>query len=122
MVSIPRNIYESENGYTLVETLVASAILLGVLIPATLFFGRVASDRRAQDLILAFQMAGEEMERTAAFEIYEDEEWIIKLNNRSWRIHREIDTHMGLIEIRVKVSRNNQVRPLVELKTLRVTR
>lgn len=109
-----------QEGYTLVEALVASAILLGALIPAVLFFGKITVNQKAKDLIIASQLAEERMEKTIAFHQYNNDEKTLKLNNVTWRILQKVKNRSGLIEIRVKVFKKNQLTPLVELKTLRV--
>ena len=110
----------NEGGYTLVETLVAIAILMGVLVPATLFLGKITSDQRSRDLIAASQLAKEEMEKTIAYQLYENNEKTVKLNNKNYHIIRSIKNQLGLIQIVVKITRRDREEPLVELKTLRI--
>ena len=109
-----------QRGYTLVEALVASAILLGALIPAILFFGKITVNQRAKDLIIASQLAEEKIEKTITFNQYNNDEKRLNLNNVTWRILQKIKNRSGLIEIRVRVFKKNQLTPLVELKTLRI--
>ena len=113
-------IFISEKGYTLVETLVASAILMGVLIPATLFLGKITISRTGQDLIVATQLAQEEMERTITFELYTNDNRTVQLDQKTWTLVREIDKKQGLVMIQVKVYRVSKIKAIVELKTLRV--
>ena len=112
-------LFHSERGYTLIETLVASAILLGVLIPASLFLGRFTAQRRARDLVVAYQLAGAELERTAAHRLFKNDEWFFSQDNKEWRIVRWVESRRGLVFIRVQVFRQNGDRVLVEMKTLR---
>jgi hypothetical protein len=107
-------------GYTLVETLVASAILLSVLIPATLILGKLTSSQYHHDLIMATQLAREEMERTVAEARYQDEEKQVALGKKSWRLVRDVQEQSGLLEIRIRVFKLRQAKPLLEIKTIRV--
>jgi type II secretory pathway pseudopilin PulG len=109
-------------GYTLVETLVASAILLSVLIPATLILGKLTLGQYHQDLIAATQLAGEEMERTVAEARYQNEEKQVTLGKKSWRVVRDVQEQSGLLEIRIRVFKLRQAKPLVEIKTLRMAK
>jgi hypothetical protein len=109
-------------GYTLVETLVASAILLSVLIPATLVLGKLTLRQYHHDLIVATQLAREEMERTVAEARYQDEEKQVALSKKSWRLVRDVQEQSGLIEICIRVFKLRQAKPLVEIKTLRVVK
>ncbi len=109
-------------GYTLVETLVASAILLSVLIPATLILGKLTLSQYHHDLIVATQLAREEMERTIAEARYQDEEKQVALGKKSWRLVRDVQEQSGLLEIRILVFKLRQAKPLVEIKTLRMAK
>ncbi len=112
---------KSTAGYTLVETLVASAILLGVLLPASLVLAKLAMSRHNHNLIIATQLAKDEMERTILSEAYEDEAKEIVLEKTRWKLIRIVQKCFGLIEIRISVFRDRETKPLVELKTLRVS-
>jgi hypothetical protein len=113
---------QDAHGYTLVETLVASAILLSVLIPATLILGRLTLSQHHQDLIAATQLAREEMERTVAEARYQDEEKHVALGKKHWRLVRDVQAQSGLLEIRILVCKLRRTKPLVEIKTFRIPR
>lgn len=110
---------KSEAGYTLVETLVASAILLGVLVPAIVFLGKATGSHANYDLLLATQLARAEMEETLLLAQNYDEEKEVLLGKRSWRIVRIVINQNELLEIRVSVYKAGKQRPLVELRTSR---
>ena len=112
--------FRTEKGYTLVETLVASAVLLGVLVPAMFFLGKITTGRKGRDLIVASQLAESELEKTTAREVYENSEEQIRSDNRDWRIVREIKENQGLIEIRIRVFKSQNPEPIFTLKTLRL--
>jgi hypothetical protein len=108
-------------GYTLVETLVAGAILLGVLAPASLILGELALSQYHHDLIVATQLARDEMERAILDTRYQSDEKLVEFGNKSWRLVREAHDRFGLIEIRIAVFRPRRAKPLVEIKTLRLS-
>lgn len=107
-------------GYTLLETLMASALFLGVLLPACLLAGRMALSRHTHDVLIATQLAQEEMERTLAAALFHEEEKEMEFAQKRWRLHREIERQGDLVKIRVRVYRDAQSPALVTLQTLRV--
>lgn len=111
---------QDSRGYTLVETLVASAILLSVLIPATLILGRLTLGQQHHDLIVATQLARDEIERTVAEARYQDEEKQVAVGKKHLRLVRDVQEQSGLLEIRIRVFKLRQTKPLVEIKTLRI--
>ena len=113
---------QNTRGYTFVETLVASAILMSVLIPATLILGKLTLGQHHHDLIVAAQLAREEMERTVAEARYQDEEKQMALGKKSWRLIRDVQEQSGLLEIRIRVYKLRHATPLVEIKTLRMAK
>lgn len=120
-------IAKESGGYTLVETLVASAIFLGVLLPASLVLAKLAMSRYNHEVMIATQLAKDEMEKTllaASFDSTSSStmgnEKEVLLDGRRWRLARETQERFGLIEIHVRVFRNRETKPLIEFKTLRV--
>jgi prepilin-type N-terminal cleavage/methylation domain-containing protein len=111
---------KSERGFTLIETLVAIALLLGVLIPAILFLGKATMSRSAGDLITAESLAVETMEKTTAFRLFRNSETLVETDRKKWRVVRVINKNDGLVEIRVRVYRLRARDPIVEFKTLRI--
>lgn len=114
------NTIRSETGYTLVETLVAMALILGVLMPAILFFGKISTNPFNQDLIIASQLARAKLEQVAALQEYRNSNEKLRYNNRTWQIKTEINNRFGLIEIHIKVFRPGRMKLLCELKTMRI--
>jgi hypothetical protein len=121
MLNIFNKRLRSSNGYTVVETLIASAVLMSVLVPATLFLGKITMNRMGRDLIVASQLAQEEMEKTTTFKLYTDDVKELRLDKKNWLIKREIEEWLGLIKINVQVFRDKKPDPVVELKTLRIS-
>lgn len=108
-----------EEGYTLVEVLVASALLMGVLMPGVLFLGRLAGDMRSHRQIVASRLACSEMERTIALGNYESSFDEIQQNRRIWTVERMIEEEGGLIRIQVRVYEKHREVPAVTYRTLR---
>ena len=59
---------QDEEGYTLIESLIAIAILLAVLVPSTVFLAYVGNNVIAKDKITAFNHARNTMEYVLATE------------------------------------------------------
>jgi len=108
------------HGYTIVETLVASAILLGVLIPAAFILGKLTIGSYSRQVLVATQLAREVMEKTLASEEYHYREMDFQRDNKHWKVIREVNYTDGVVDIRVKVYRSKKHKPLVELMTLRI--
>ena len=115
-----KSLLRDTRGYTLVETLMASAIFLGVLVPACLLAGRLALSRHSHEVLIATQLAQTEMERTLAGALYDDEEKLVAFDQKNWRLKREIERRDDLIIIRVLVFRGARAQALLTLQTLRV--
>lgn len=109
-----------QSGFTIVEVLVAGALLAGVLIPSLLFFGRVTARRENRDRITAMSIAVSEMERMTASEDYHDNETIIYQAGREWKVTESTDDWLGLIELEVRVSYSKREKSLAVLKTMRL--
>lgn len=109
-----------EAGYTLVEVLVALAILVAVLIPAIQFTAKLMNNSYARDLILATRLAQNEIERMISERDFFQGETQIRLNHKIWRVKRIFENNHGLILIRIQVYKKNANVPFIELKTLRL--
>ena len=110
---------KEQDGYTLVETLVAGALLVGVLIPALLFLGRITARQTDRDRLIAMQLAREAIEKTTAFSIYSDNDETFVLQQRTWQILREVRISNDLAEVVVTVNRLPLKRTMARLKTLK---
>lgn len=108
-----------QEGYTLVETLVAGALLIGVLIPALLFLGRISAKQTDCDRLIAMQLAREAIEKTTALSVYSDMEETIVLQQRAWQILREVHISNDLAEVMITVNRLPSKRTMIRLKTLK---
>ncbi len=114
-----KRLFENENGYTLVETLIALAILIAVLIPLGQFVARVMYNDLSRDLIIAQQLAVMEMEKAIALNDFEKDEIVINLNQKKWRIVKSVIKMDRLVELNIAVFKSNRNKSLIQLKTLR---
>ena len=106
-----------QGGYTLVETLVASAIMMGVLIPSTFFLSKMISVSTSRDLVIASHLAIKEIEMCVALEHYKDSDESVVIDGHLWRILREVQNKWGYIDITVSIFRGHAIKPLVRLTT-----
>ncbi|MAO63631.1 MAG: hypothetical protein CL666_01390 [Balneola sp.] len=108
-----------EHGYSLLETLVALAILLAVLVPAAVFLGVAGGNTLAKDKITSFNLAKNAMEEAL---IARKDSSFISLKNSKWWVKTSIskeDEH--LYSIVVAVFKEDTLRsPSVTLYTKRL--
>jgi type II secretory pathway pseudopilin PulG len=116
-----KKILKNDDGYTLVETVVALALLVAVLIPVGHILSKTMLTRQSGDLIVAAQLARMEMERTISSGNFETDEQQVVLNQKNWRIVRQVSESWGLVEVQVLVFKGNKPVPAFTLKTLRQT-
>lgn len=111
---------KEEDGYSLVETLVALAILLAVLVPSAMFLGVIGSNTLAKDKIASFNLAKNAMEQalitqrdTSFIDNADDGNWLVKVSTDKETDH--------LYSIGVEVYREDTLRtPSVSLHTKRL--
>ena len=103
------------------ETLVASAILMGVLVPAVLFLGQVTGRHRARDRITAWYLAVDEIENMASVS-EGSRERDIEIDAKYWTIRTEVEIEEGLALVRIVVLKGDGVKEIAEIKTLRLIR
>ncbi len=111
---------ENNRGYTTIETVVALAIFLAVLIPLSQLLARLMYTEKTRDMIVAMQLARQEMEETINTQNYVDNQKLVMMNNKKWRINRLVKIRDELVELHVQVFKSGNVKPVTELKTLRV--
>lgn len=109
--------YKDENGSTLVETLVAMAILVSVLLPTSLFLGYIAANPLNEEKIIALGLAQTEMEKIIASEKYENHE---KTVDDRWIVTNTIIEQEDLVQIEISVYRKKRIEPVVTLTTERL--
>ena len=108
-----------EEGYSLVEVLVALAILAAVLVPTSAFFVYAASHPMNKDKIEGLSLARTEMELTLAQQIESDS--LYYLDNNRWLIKREVVRSNELAHVSIQAFRKDTLRPaVVTFKTSRL--
>jgi len=111
------SVLKKEGGATLVETLVAMAILVSVLLPTSLFLGYVAFTPHNKEKIVALSIAQSEMETLLAEKKYLSDKKVV---NDRWVIENRIESSGNFIQLKVSVYRKNKPKPIVILKTERL--
>jgi type II secretory pathway pseudopilin PulG len=110
---------KEENGYSLVETLVALAILLAVLVPAVMFLGVAGGNTLAKDKITSFNLAKNTMEEAL---IAQRDTSSVVLKNSKWWVKTSISQeNEHLYSIGVAVFKEDTLRsPTITLHTRRL--
>jgi Tfp pilus assembly protein PilV len=114
-----KRLLKNEHGYTLVETLIALTILVAVLIPLGQFIARVMYNDHSRDLIIAQQLAAQEIEKAIALNDFQNNKIILEINNKKWRVVKSATTINRLVELDVSVFKNGKQKSLAQLRTLR---
>lgn len=110
----------SQGGYTLVEVVIACGLMVGVLVPAILFFGRLSSNRTVRGRFIAMQAAREVMEQTLGNGDFRPIETVMIKDGREWRVARSVEIRDGFTVIEVTVFASGSDRPTARLKTGRM--
>jgi prepilin-type N-terminal cleavage/methylation domain-containing protein len=110
---------EEEQGYSLVETLVALAILLAVLVPAAMFLGIAGNNTLARDKITSFNLAKNAMEQAL---ITEKDSSFVELKDSKWWVQTTvIPESENLYSVKVTIFKEDTLRaPKVTLETKRL--
>jgi Tfp pilus assembly protein PilV len=107
-----------EDGYSLVETLVALAILLAVLVPSAMFLTYIGNNVFVKDKIESFQLAQSQMEEVIATR---NEQTLTFQVNDIWWVKRSVTREGDLIQLKVEVfKRDTTSTPKIKLETARL--
>jgi len=90
----------AERGYTLIETVIAMALFLSVLIPLVGTMGTMMFDRKVILSTKALMLAQSEMSSTIAHQDFID---AVKTSETGFIIVKKIERYDSLIEIRITV-------------------
>lgn len=113
-----KKILKEENGYSLVESLVALALLLAVLVPLTLVLIFIGGNTIAKDKITSFNYARNQMEMTLAIEA--DSSYTFQVDERWW-VQTVVQKERNLYTITVSTFKSDTLNdPYLELKTARL--
>ena len=106
-----------EDGYTLVETLVALAILTTVLVPTAQFVGYLVTQQQPSQASAAYRVASSTLETwTAASPLRENTETV---EHPPWTVTTTVQPDGPYVLLRVDVRRTSSERSVVTLKTRR---
>lgn len=114
---IGRIIPSGSEGHSLVEVVVALALLLTALVPTGLLVTHVAERRTGVEMTQAILLAHSEMEASLERESPRS----MARTEKRWRIVTEVADSSGLRTHHVEVMRSRGGRPLASLVTLRWT-
>ncbi len=108
----------NESGYSLVESLVAMALLMAVLVPAAMALIYIGSTPIAKDKIESFSHARNQMEYVLSS--HDAGSGTIEVDGK-WLVKTMVDSTSNLYTIRVKVFKHDTLSsPLIELQTARI--
>lgn len=108
----------TEDGYSLVESLVAMAILLAVLVPSAMFLTYIGNNIFAKDKIESFILARNEMEYILATE---RDSSLVKQTPDNWWVKSTVQKDGDLREIKVEVFKSDTLSsPKITLETARL--
>jgi prepilin-type N-terminal cleavage/methylation domain-containing protein len=109
-----------EDGYTLIEVLVALIILFIVLVPVTQLIGFLISNPQNIDNINATMLAEREMESCISDLSFENNQRIESVNGKEYHVTTNIDNEDNMVTIIIEVRSRVKNRLLVRLQTLRI--
>lgn len=108
----------SEDGYTLVESLIALSILLIVLVPSAMFLTYIGNNILAKDKIVSFNHARSQMEFVLATE---NDSTVTEQVEPNWWVRRTVTKEEDLREITIEVFKKDTLsNPLITLETARL--
>ena len=114
-MSFFNNIHK-EDGYTLIETIVAMALFLSVLIPLVTIMGNTMLDRKANLTSKALALAVSEMNMTAGTRDFSDMQ---KTTGDGFIIQRNIQKSSSLTEVEVVIKiTGDQPKEILRLKRI----
>ncbi len=113
-----KELFREEDGYSLVESLVALSLLLVVLVPLTMFLIFIGGNTITKDKIVSFNHARNQMEEVIATE--SDSSYTVKIDE-NWWIKTKVDKYQDLYTITVSAFKRDTLRePSIELETSRL--
>ncbi len=107
-----------EAGYSLVESIVAIALLVTVLAPLGSFVAHLATHRMSKQKIEAFSLAQLTMAEALKHQDYKSK--TAHTSNGKWLVTEQYNLKEDIVIIEVEVFRLNRDKPYVTLRTARL--
>ncbi len=109
--------WKDESGASIVETLVAMAILLAVLVPTTMFLTYIGSNWLVEDKVESYQLARNEMELMIATQ---NDSNLVRFEGK-WVVRRTVRNQEELYYLTVDVFKRDTLNPpIITLETARI--
>ncbi len=109
-----------DSGHTMVEILVALAVLAIAVVPAAQLVTRIMLSGASRDLMIATRLAQAEIEAALLEPQSNAAAREVVLSGKRWQVRRIIATEEGLVRISAHVFKKNVRTPMVSLTTLRL--
>lgn len=118
---IKNSILKNQEGYTIVEVIIALAVLLAALMPLSRLTGKLFTNGNSRNLIMAHQLARDVMEKSISSSDLIDKTESIQLNDKTWYIKRKVlQLSTNLVQLKVAVYEKDKTTPVATLQTLRL--
>ena len=105
----------NQSGLTLLEVLIASSVFMIGFATMVFLLNQMQGKFSSKEMVLAYQLAREEMEKTLASNDLESATRTEIRSKISFLIERKISENDGLVSIRIKVTRAKTGRQLATL-------
>jgi prepilin-type N-terminal cleavage/methylation domain-containing protein len=115
MITFIKKYYQQQDGYTLIETIIAMALFLSVLIPLIGTMGNMMFDKKSQRMNTALSLAVTEMNVVADAKDFTDR----TSSSNGLIVERSIQKSIPIIEVKVTVQTEGE--QAKEILTLRRT-
>lgn len=110
--------FRDETGSTLLEAVVATALLVAVLLPVSASAIHLLTMRKNEPHLLALALGEQVMEETLHHRTYAPE--TLSYEAGRWIVRKTLRHTRGRVTIRVRVFRRHRPEPLVDLMTVRI--
>ncbi|RMG28785.1 MAG: hypothetical protein D6732_18240 [Methanobacteriota archaeon] len=111
------SLFREEEGYTVIEVLVALMVLLLVLVPVTHLLTYLISTETNRDIINATMLGESALEYCLLYRLFDDEESRVQMNGRWYIVERNVvrNSESQLVKITIRIIRLHQKRPILTL-------
>jgi len=110
----------NQKGTTLIEVLVATVIILIIILIISRFMGFLLTRPNVPDKITAMNLAKQEMELSLLSKSIENEEKIVVMNRRQWKVNKIVTKQdENLYQFIIDVYKGEKPNPAYSLKSLK---